>query len=135
MAPAWRQIEEVTRLEHPFLCGFELRKQLEWRTVNQGRITRWRNPPAATPACLKQEDVIGIDMRTHPPAIACVAHHQVIESGIRKKSEASKELMGGIQVPVHAIDQDRPARAPGRGQVIEWAMLQSPSTLATGREP
>ena len=135
MAPAWRQIEEVARLEHPFLRGFELRKQLQWRTVDQGRITRWRNPPAATPACLKQEDVIRIDMGTHSPAIACVAHHQVIESGIRKESEARKQLMGSIQVPVHAINQYRPARASGRGQVIEWAVLKSPSTLATGREP
>ena len=136
MAPARGQVKQATRLEHPLLLGLEALEDLQRHALHQAVVPHAADAPVATALHLDQEDVVGIQVRPDPAAIAGVGHHDVVQAGVGHETKTPEQLMGGRHVQVQAVHQQRPRGAGQRRQAAsgERAMPKPPGIVGAGHE-
>ena len=87
-----------------------------------------RDLPAALSVALQQEDIVRVDVRAHASARRRVAHHHVVDSGMRDEIEVREQTIGAPREMVGVLHQDGPVAAwkllEARGG--KWPVLESP---------
>ena len=125
-----RQVEHVARFQHELFLGFEVGQDLERQAFDQVQVLLGADAPAALALRLQQEHVIGIEVRADAAAVAGVAHHQVVQTGIRHEAELAQQLVGALVVQVDALDQHGPLAFAALRQFGQRTVLHVPLAAA-----
>ena len=67
-----------------------------------------RRSSASAAGSLDEKYVVGVDVRPDAAAGRGVAHHHVIETGLRHEGKAPQQFIGGGDMVVHAVHEQRP---------------------------
>src|SRR5215467_3499504 len=103
-----RQIKHVSRAENVGMPRAEPSKNLERQSGLKRQITLMADAPATATGALKQKDVVGIDVRSHPSARRGEAHHQIVEPRVRDEIETAEQSLASGNVQVDSLDEQSP---------------------------
>ena len=81
------------------------------------RIACPADTPTAPPLALEEENIVGVEVRADPASRNGVADEQIVEARIRKKGEAAQQHVGGRQMQIDALHEQRPVALRQRAQV------------------
>ncbi len=131
-----RYVEHVAAGEHRVVLRRELAQDLDRQAGTQREITLASVAPAAASEALQQEDVVGIEVRSHAAVGHGVAHHHVVQARIRDEGEAAQQRIGRIVVQVHALHEERPGLGRQRLEIggAEGAMQERVARAIAHRE-
>ena len=137
MAPARGQVEHVTGFEHPLLLGLEVLEDLQRYALHQTVVPQAADAPVPPALHLDQEDVVGIQVRPDPAAVAGIRHHHVVQARIGHEAKTPQQVVGGGHVQVQPLHQQRPCGA-GQGRQAaprKRTMTKSPCVIGADHEP
>src|SRR5271165_971627 len=125
-----RQVEHVTRLEHPVAVGPKAGENLKRQVRLEREIALPGNSPTAPARALEQEDIVGVDVRADTAARSGVADEQVVKARVRQEGKATQQRVGGGQMQIDALYEQRPVALRQRAQigVPEWAVRERPAS-------
>ncbi len=115
-----RQVEHVSRGEHPFPACAKPTQYLQWCIFDQRQIPLPADFPAATTFALQQEYVITVEVRSYTAAWRCIANHQVIEAGVGDEGKLIQQLLRLRQYVINTLNEQRPV-AGGKSREITFA--------------
>ncbi len=132
-----RKIEHVAGLEHPFLLGPEVGKHLERKARDEIEVGLARNLPSAPPRSLQEEDVVGVHVRPDAAARHRIAHHDIVDAGMRDEGEPHRAAGRLRRELVGVLHQDGPVafRQAGEFRGGERPAAQVPAAAALCDKP
>src|SRR5262249_29614490 len=103
-----RQIKHVSAADHVRLPWAEAGKDLDRQSGLKRQISLTAEAPATSTGALKQKDVVGIDVRSHPSAGRGETHHQIVEPRVRDEIETAEQSLASGNVQVDSLDEQSP---------------------------